>query len=293
MEFGVWQAGWPAVCMFLMLAGTPVLTALALLLTPIHRESSEWGRMPGIHSQSAILIEGDANEIVPNAKLAAAMHGFVIMGIQVCEHSRTNGSPLSRGARELGIERIGSKFVSSRYVSGCQDPWQKLKYLHEQELVIGGFKVPFGGGPGVGSLLLGSYVAGRLCYSGSCAAGFALEQERVLRHKLNDLVQDRPSLFDFPRACAQSAIWVQPELVARISFASWPREWRVRHAYFKGVCEDKPATEVVANSAIYLVQWREIVLPKGNDRDEVKLSRQIIETSGGLSGSRNVEGRCQ
>ena len=90
--------------MFLMLAGTPVLTALALLLTPIHRESSEWGRMPGIHSQSAILIEGDANEIVPNAKLAAAMHGFVIMGIQVCEHSRTNGSPLSRGARELGIE---------------------------------------------------------------------------------------------------------------------------------------------------------------------------------------------
>lgn len=35
--------------------------------------------MPGIHSQSAILIEGDANEIVPNAKPAADMHGFAIM----------------------------------------------------------------------------------------------------------------------------------------------------------------------------------------------------------------------
>ena len=35
--------------------------------------------MPGIHSQSVILVEGDADEIAPNAKLAADMHGFVIM----------------------------------------------------------------------------------------------------------------------------------------------------------------------------------------------------------------------
>lgn len=35
--------------------------------------------MPGIHSERVMLIEGDADEIVPNAKLAADMHGFVIM----------------------------------------------------------------------------------------------------------------------------------------------------------------------------------------------------------------------
>jgi hypothetical protein len=35
--------------------------------------------MPGIQSQSVILVEGDADEIAPNAKLAADMHGFVIM----------------------------------------------------------------------------------------------------------------------------------------------------------------------------------------------------------------------
>lgn len=33
----------------------------------------------GIDSQRVILIEGDAGEIVPNARLAADMHGFVIM----------------------------------------------------------------------------------------------------------------------------------------------------------------------------------------------------------------------
>ena len=35
--------------------------------------------MPGIHSDRVMLLEGDADEIVPNAKLAANMHGFVIM----------------------------------------------------------------------------------------------------------------------------------------------------------------------------------------------------------------------
>jgi hypothetical protein len=35
--------------------------------------------MPGIHSERVILIEGSADEIVPNAKLTADMHGFVIM----------------------------------------------------------------------------------------------------------------------------------------------------------------------------------------------------------------------
>ena len=35
--------------------------------------------MPRIHSDRVILLEGNADEIVPNAKLAANMHGFVIM----------------------------------------------------------------------------------------------------------------------------------------------------------------------------------------------------------------------
>jgi len=40
---------------------------------------SRRGSMPGIHSERVILIEGIADEIVPNAQLTAGMHGFVIM----------------------------------------------------------------------------------------------------------------------------------------------------------------------------------------------------------------------
>jgi hypothetical protein len=35
--------------------------------------------MPGIYSDRVILLEGNADEIVPSARLAAEMHGFVIM----------------------------------------------------------------------------------------------------------------------------------------------------------------------------------------------------------------------
>jgi hypothetical protein len=35
--------------------------------------------MPGIHSERVILIEGAADQVAPNANLAADMHGFVIM----------------------------------------------------------------------------------------------------------------------------------------------------------------------------------------------------------------------
>jgi len=37
------------------------------------------GRMPGIRSERVILVEGNADELVPGAKLPADMHGFVIM----------------------------------------------------------------------------------------------------------------------------------------------------------------------------------------------------------------------
>lgn len=40
---------------------------------------SRGGSMPGIHSKRAILLEGNADDIVPDGELATDMHGFVIM----------------------------------------------------------------------------------------------------------------------------------------------------------------------------------------------------------------------
>lgn len=40
---------------------------------------SQIEKMPGISSERVILVEGDAGELVPGAKLKADMHGFVVM----------------------------------------------------------------------------------------------------------------------------------------------------------------------------------------------------------------------
>ena len=49
-------------------------------ISTIRRELvQKGGNMPGIHSESVILVEGDAGEFVPKEKSAARMHGFVVV----------------------------------------------------------------------------------------------------------------------------------------------------------------------------------------------------------------------
>jgi bifunctional non-homologous end joining protein LigD len=165
--------------------------------------------------------------------------------VRVSEHLETGGEELFRKACELHAEGIVSKKSSGRYSSGRSGDWLKMKCLHEQEFVVGGFTLPSNGIEGVGALLLGYYRDGNLIYAGRTGTGFTQKTHKTIRRRLNGLVQVMVPFEQVPSDARRGIKWVNPELVVQVRFATWTADNLVRQAAFLGVREDKSAGEVV------------------------------------------------
>ncbi len=160
-----------------------------------------------------------------------------------------DGKTVFEKACALGAEGIVSKLATAKYTSGRSGAWLKLKCHLEQEFVIGGFTLPSKGTIGVGALLLGYYEGSNLRYAGRSGTGFTQTTHKILRARLDHLERKESPFADVPREMQRGAHWVRPELVAQIAFSTWTRDNLVRQAAFKGLREDKPANEVVRESA--------------------------------------------
>ena len=56
--------------------------------------------------------------------------------------------------------------------------------------------------------------------------------------------RDTPPFVAVPRAYQRGARWVDPRLVAEVTFTTWTADHLLRHPSFEGLREDKPAKDV-------------------------------------------------
>ncbi|HEV2985935.1 MAG TPA: non-homologous end-joining DNA ligase, partial [Vicinamibacterales bacterium] len=157
---------------------------------------------------------------------------------------RGDARELYREALDRGWEGLIAKHANSLYKSGKRTPdWRKLKIVHEQEFVIGGWTEPRQTRAYFGALLLGVYQGSDLVYVGHTGTGFN-EKELARLMKLLEPRETRECPFvDTPKT-NERPHWVRPELVAQIKFTEWTADSKLRHPVYLGLRDDKKPTDV-------------------------------------------------
>jgi len=164
--------------------------------------------------------------------------------LRLSRQSAGDGRALKDEALTRGWEGLIAKHADSLYKSGKRSPdWHKLKIVHEQEFVVGGWTDPRQTRTYFGALLLGVYEGRDLVYVGHTGTGF---NEKELARVMKLLVpleikecpfRNRPKTNERPH-------WARPELVAQIKFTEWTADAKLRHPVYLGLRDDKRPQEV-------------------------------------------------
>ena len=176
-----------------------------------------------------------------------------IPGLQFNGHETGDGELIRRHACQLGYEGVVSKTADAPYAPGNRGLWRKAKCLNRQEFVVVGWTDPEGSRPHLGALLLGYYTDdGKLIYAGRVGTGMSEKVLKDLRRRLDPLARPKSPLsappprgtrFGSPLVLSR-VHWVDPKLVAEITYLTWTADNLLRQTVYVGLREDKPAEQV-------------------------------------------------
>ncbi len=153
-----------------------------------------------------------------------------------------NGLEAFEEAKRRGFEGLVAKDLASPYVEKRSNAWLKVKVHQEDEFVIGGITKPEGARKYFGALLLGAYQAGQLHYVGKVGTGFDESALASLYKTFRSLVSQRSRFVELLRE--KGVTYLEPKLVAQISFQEWTAEMKLRQPVFLGLRDDKKPKEV-------------------------------------------------
>jgi DNA ligase D-like protein (predicted ligase) len=174
-------------------------------------------------------------------------------GVQYNGHDTGDGELILKHAAKLGFEGVVSKTIDAPYAPGNRGLWRKAKALNRQEFVVVGWSDPEGSRPHLGALLLGYYTdEGKLIYAGRVGTGMPDKVLADLRRRLEPLARAKPPLSVLPPRKTRFGSplvlsrvhWVEPNLVAEITYLTWTADNLLRHTVYVGLREDKPADQV-------------------------------------------------
>ena len=200
-------------------------------------------------------LDGRDTASLPLIERKALLEPLIIgtPGLQFNGHETGEGETIRKHACKLGFEGVVSKTIDAPYAPGNRGLWRKSKCLNRQEFVVVGWTDPEGSRPHLGALLLGYYTDdGRLIYAGRVGTGMPGKVLADLRRRLAPLARTssplsapppRKTRFGSPLILSQ-VHWVEPQLVAEITYLTWTSDGLLRQTVYIGLRSDKPAAQV-------------------------------------------------
>jgi bifunctional non-homologous end joining protein LigD len=153
--------------------------------------------------------------------------------------SYTDGAQALASSAETGLEGVVAKRRASRYLPGRRSAdWVKVKHLLTRDVVLGGWHPGEGNREGrIGSLYCCAYDGDELVLIGKVGSGLDTRMLDILGAELAALEVDEPP-FDprsIPGPDRRRAHWLDPVLVAEVTYTGWAADGRLRHPVWRGL----------------------------------------------------------
>ncbi|HEV2284822.1 MAG TPA: DNA ligase D [Steroidobacteraceae bacterium] len=198
-------------------------------------------------------------------------------------HNSADADELYDAALAHGFEGIVAKRIDGTYQSGKRsNAWLKIKAAQSGEFVVGGYTRGKGAREPLGALLLGYYEGKTLRYAGHVGSGL---DEAALAHLMplvNKLTR-KDSPFEGEVELHRPTTWLQPKLVAEVTYSEWTPAGSLRAPVFLRLRDDiAPHTVVkregrVASAAAH---EEDDVGKKAGAKDEVESILAQLDAKG-------------